>query len=334
MSALAASPASFIDPRTRAPAYGAYAGPLPPIVGSGVGWRDRLARRKRWVYLAVASDDVWAAAAVVRMGYASNAFAFVYDLRDKTMLADETALAPSIAARVADDPHADGEVAAFFFARTRLTMSRRGETIAVEGRIGKIALDVRLDEAVAPPAVSAIAPLASGSSSLEPTLWDATEKRALARVTGSATCAGRRVSLDGARGGYDYTHGLMPRHTRWRWAFALGEAGGAPFAFNVVQGFVGQPECAAFTKDGVHPLAEPRFVFDATEPLRPWRLEGDGIDLAFVPGAMHAQYTNLGVVRSRFVQPVGTFRGTVRVDGRDVRLEGVPGVVEDQDVLW
>lgn len=328
MSALTASPASFIDPRTRAPAYGAYAGPLPPIVGGAVGWRDRLARRKRWVYVAFASGDVWVAAAVVRMGYASNAFAFAYDLRKKTMLADETAIAPSIAARVADDPHAHGDLATFRIARRSIAMVRRGSGIHVEARMGAFALDARIDEDGAPPAVAAIARLEGGA------LWDATEKRALARASGNVTCGGRRISLDGATAGYDYTHGLMPRHTKWRWAFALGEAEGAPFAFNVVQGFVGQAECAAFTKDGVHALAEPRFVFDAAEPLRPWRLEGEGIDLSFEPGAMHAQYTNLAVVRSRFVQPVGTFRGTVRVGGRDLRLADVPGVVEDQDVLW
>ena len=68
--------------------------------------------------------------------------------------------------------------------------------------------------------------------------------------------------------------------------------------------------------------------------MRPWRLTADGIDLTFEPGGLHAQSTNLLVVKSRFVQPVGTFTGTVRVGGRDVRVVGLPGVVEDQDVLW
>ena len=68
--------------------------------------------------------------------------------------------------------------------------------------------------------------------------------------------------------------------------------------------------------------------------MGPWRLVGDGIDLAFRPGGVHAQRTNLLVVKSRFVQPVGVFTGTVRVSGRDVQVESLPGVVEDQDVLW
>jgi len=127
----------------------------------------------------------------------------------------------------------------------------------------------------------------------------------------------------------------LPRHTQWRWAFALGKATtGEPFGFNVVQGFVGEAECAAFLGDEVFPIAEPRFEFDVKDPMKPWRLVGDGIELAFRPGGVHAQNTNLLFVKSRFVQPVGTFSGTVRVAGRDVAVEGLPGVVEDQDVLW
>lgn len=328
MRALATPPVSFVDPRTRAPAFGAYRGPLPPIEGVPLGVRERFARRKRWVYVAFASDEAWVAIAVVRTGYAATAFGFVYDLRDERMLADETAIAPALAARVAHDPHADGDLASFAFGRSRVAMTRRRARVDVTARLGPIAIDASFDESGAPPAVAAIARLDSGS------LWNATEKRALARAEGRVACDGRELSLEGARAGYDYTHGLMPRHTVWRWAFALGEAEGAPIAFNLVSGFVGQAECAAFMGDRVEPLGEPRFVFDAARPLEPWRLEGDGVDLVFQPGAVHAQTTKLVVVRSRFLQPVGAFRGTLRIGGRDVRLEGVPGVVEDQDVHW
>ncbi len=110
--------------------------------------------------------------------------------------------------------------------------------------------------------------------------------------------------------------------------------GGEPIGFNFVEGFVGVAECAAFFGGQVHPLGEPRFDFEPARPERPWTLRADGIDLTFDVGAVHAQNTNLGLVRSRFLQPVGTFRGTIRIGDRHVDLDGVPGVVEDQDVLW
>ena len=154
---------------------------------------------------------------------------------------------------------------------------------------------------------------------------------------GVRAAATARWSLDGGTAGYDYTHGLLPRHTKWRWAFALGKARpGEPFGFNVVQGFVGEAECAAFVSgDDVVPLAEPRFEFDVDAADAPvahsW---ATGSISRSSPAALHAQNTNLVVVKSRFVQPVGTFTGTVRVAGATCASQGLPGVVEDQDVLW
>lgn len=325
---LDAAPPSFLDDRTGSPAYGAYAGPLPAIELGRLGLRDRVARRKRWVYAAVSTEELWISLAIVRTGYAATAFAFAYDLVGKRMLLDDTVLGPTPSARVGDHFHAPGEVARFAMGKTRLLMSRGPSGLDVHVRMRDLALDATLDERAGPPAITAIAPLGDG-------LVDATEKRALLAVKGVARCGSREVSLDGAIGGYDYTHGLLPRHTTWRWAYAMGKTiAGEPFGFNVVQGFVGEPECAAFLGERVLPIAEPRFDFDVRDPMKPWHLRGDGIDLAFAPGGVHAQTTNLVLVKSRFVQPVGTFAGTMRVDGRDVAVSGLPGVVEDQDVLW
>lgn len=325
---LAAAPAAFLDAATGAPAFGAYAGPLPRVDLGSLGLRDRIARRKRWIYAAIATDDIWLSAAVVRTGYAATAFAFVYDLRGRRMLVDRTELGPAPLSRVSDDFHAQGEIASFAMGKTRLTMSRRGTTLDLHVRMRDLEVDAGIDETTGPPAITAIAPLGEG-------LLNATEKRALLSVRGQVRCGHRELALAGGRAGYDYTHGLLARHTKWRWAFALGKTTlGEPFGFNVVQGFVGEPECAAFVGGEVVPIAEPRFELDVNEPLRPWRLSANGIELAFSPGAVHAQSTNLVLVKSRFLQPAGTFTGTMRVGEREVGVAGLPGVVEDQDVLW
>ena len=325
---LAAAPRSFLDPSSGAPAFGAYAGPLPAVDLGKITARDRFTRRKRWVYLAAVTDEMWLSVAFVHTGYAATAFTFVYDLAGKRMLIDRTVLGPAPLARVTDDFHGEGELAHFARGKTRLTMTRANSALDIHVRMQGIEVDAVIDESSGPPAITAIAALGDG-------LIDATEKRLLLGVRGAVRCGRREMKRDGGTAGYDYTHGLLPRHTQWRWAFALGRAeDGQPFGFNVVQGFVGEAECAAFLGSEVVPIAEPRFEFDLEKPMREWRLVGDGIDLAFEPGGLHAQNTNLLVVKSRFVQPVGTFTGTVRVNGRDVRVAGLPGVAEDQDVLW
>lgn len=322
MRLLAPSPARFLDAATGAPAFGAYSGPLPRIELPSLGLRDRIARRKKWFWFAVTTDEVWISCAIVRTGYAASAFAFAFDLREKRMLVDRTVLGPTVAGTIADGPHENGSpIARFKVGRSKIAVIRERE-LRIAAELDGLSFAASIDEASAPPSVAAIAKLAGGDG-----LLDATEKVALAPVRGEAKVGGRAFDLAKGMAGWDYTHGLMPRHTRWNWAFGLGRAtDGAPLAFNVVNGFVGEAECAMFRDGKVEPIAEPRFVIgDDT-----WRLEGEGIDLTFDVGAVHRQHTNLVVVKSRFVQPVGTFRG--KIGG--VEIDGLPGVVEDQDVLW
>jgi hypothetical protein len=328
MRTLSPAPSGFVDPSTGAPRFGSYVGPLPPVE-LGASPMKRALRRKKWWWLAITSPELWISVAVVRMGYATSAFVFAFDLGARRMLVDRTFVSPPRAVEIADDPHVVGAVARFGFGKSSVVLERpERSTLRLRASLEGLDLDVSLDETSAPEAITAIARLG-------PDLASATEKRMFANVRGAAVVAGRRFALDGAFGGYDYTHGMMPRHTRWNWAFGMGRAtDGSPVGFNVVRGFVGEAECAAFDAGGVFPLEEPRFDFDAAKPDQPWRIVGADVDLTFDVGAVHAQYTNLLLVRSRFVQPVGTFRGRLRVGDRDVLVDGLPGVVEDQDVLW
>ncbi len=104
--------------------------------------------------------------------------------------------------------------------------------------------------------------------------------------------------------------------------------------FNLVEGFVGEPECAAWIGDEILPLGEGRFtVGDARSPWRVTTTCG-ALDLLFRPAAIHSEQKNLLVARSHFVQPVGAFEGTLRHRGRELALRAIPGVTEHQDVVW
>jgi hypothetical protein len=106
-------------------------------------------------------------------------------------------------------------------------------------------------------------------------------------------------------------------------------------ALNLVEGFVGEAECAAWVDGEVFPLGEGRFTFDAKNPLREWRVEseGGGVDMRFNPGGAHDEHRNLGVVSSRFLHPIGAYTGKLRAGGRELDVTAL-GVTEDQDVTW
>jgi hypothetical protein len=326
-------PSSVIDPSTGAPRFGSYRGALGQVdlhAVAGNAWQ-RIARRKRWFYFAIATDDVFVARAIVRLGDASNTFAYALDRRSMRMIASHAASGPTFACDVGDRS-GEGAKARFELGRVRARVDRPAGSgrYAIDARFKDFELDAVLDTALAPPSLTAIAPIVGG-------VVNTTEKRTLLTSTGELRVAGQRYALDGGLAGYDYTQGLLARRTAWRWAFLLGKAkSGERVGMNLVQGFVGEPECGVWIDGEVHPLAEGRFDFARDRPLEPWRVStaDGGVELSFVPGGMHADNTNLGIVKSRFVQPAGHYTGKIRAGGRELELERVVGVTEDQEVVW
>lgn len=333
MRTLAPPPASVVNPLTRAPRTGSFCGGLPPVDLTPLAPRllDRILRQKRWIYLAIASDDALVALALVRLGYAANAFAFVYGRAEGRMLAARKALGLPLGVRVTDVPGELSAAGKMPGARIEISSAGAGPSLRVEAELGDLRISSHVDATGAPPAIAAVAALSGGAVV-------ATEKRALLVARGEAWAAGRRVALDGALAGYDYSNGLLPRRTSWRWGFALGRARtGERVGLNLVEGMAGADECALWIDGEIHPLAEGRFSFDRAKPLDPWRVrtEDGAVDLRFTPGGAHEDRTQLGLVRASFLQPAGTYAGTIRApDGRVLELDGVLGVTEDQDVVW
>jgi hypothetical protein len=345
MRTLEAPPSSVLHPLSRALHAGSFRGGLPPVVDLGSievgglplvgGALFRAKHEKRWIYAAIAVGDLFVGAAIIKLGYASSAFVFAFDRASGRMLEDVSLLGPPSFAKV-NGASREGASARFSspLQKGSLTWQHAvgAGAFSLAVRAGTMVIDARFDTSGAPPPIGVIADLGS------PGLVNATEKGALLAVTGEATVGGRRFPLDGGLGGYDYTHGYLARHTAWKWAYLLGRAeSGERVGMNLVQGFVGEPECALWIDGALHPLAEGRFTFDAQSPLSPWRVRtaDDSVDLRFEPGGIHQEHKNLGVITSRFIQPVGCFSGTIAIPGRDpLVLTRALGVVEDQDVLW
>jgi len=259
-------------------------------------------------------------------------FAFALEREGASLRADRSSLAPPLAGGVSDTA-GEGCAASYRLGRTSARIERPfgASDYTLDLHTVDLRVQARIETGSAPPPIAVIAPVPGGG-------LNTTEKRALLRATGEATVCGRRHTLDGALAGSDYTQGYLARHTAWRWAFALGRArSGERVGLNLVEGFVGEAECAVWVDDELFPLAEGRFEFDPERPLSPWgvRTADGGAALRFEPGGMHAERRHFGLVASRFVQPVGLFRGRIAVEGRpELELDGVLGVTEDQDMLW
>lgn len=344
---LPAAPAAVHD--GSALRFGAYEGsfqavdlaPLTPGLG---GRLRRLTQRKRWQWATIATGEVIVSFAIVDAGYASNAFVLVVDRASGRALADRSWIGTPRSVFVNEHP---GSGARSWF-------RARGGSLLVERQPGSSRFEVSIDVigdaagdaaggltlratldagAATPPPVAIVMPMGEGR-------YDCTQKTVLLPATGSLALGGRTIALDGGFGGLDYTHGLLPRNTAWRWGFGLGRAAdGTEVAWNLSGGMStgGVSENAIWVGGALIPVGEARFEFDRRSPVGPWRMvTADGaLDLRFESLGAHREERNLLVLRSHFVQCAGHFTGTLRTpDDRVVEVLSVPGFAEDQDVLW
>jgi hypothetical protein len=157
-------------------------------------------------------------------------------------------------------------------------------------------------------------------------IW--TRKQGGARVSGLVEIDGAPHQFE-ARGMVDESAGYHARHTVWSWSAGVGRTSdGRAVAWNLVA--------------GVHDAAEnsERTVWIEGVPSEMQRVEfaedlssitGPGLDLTFDAWAERKDETNALLLRSRYRQPFGTFKGTLAAG---LELADGYGVTEAHDVHW
>lgn len=329
------------------PHFGTYEGGLPRVDLARLSGRYQLPfhqqvlKHKKWLYSFVATPEVIALQAVVDVGYASNAFCTVVDLRDGAVLVDESFMGPPRPLVTVNDCAGQGLEVAFRVPGASLKASRPAgaERYRWRARLGALrttlALDCELLAAGTAPPLTVVAPV-PGDGRI-----NVTQKWAGLLSFGTLTAKGRRFNLDGGVGGLDSTHGYLARRTAWRWGFGCGRlADGSPLGFNCVEGFNETRddvnENGLWLGGQLYPLGRARFSYNKADVLDPWTLTTtDGaVNLTFKPVAAHREARDLKLVKSWFVQPIGAWEGTFTVEGKSYPVQGLPGVSEDQDILW
>ena len=159
-------------------------------------------------------------------------------------------------------------------------------------------------------------------------IW--TSKRAGVPVRGIVIVGGREHRLEGPHGFVDESAGYHARHTAWKWCAGVGRAAdGRRVGWNLVSG----------VHDGAHASERTVWLDDAPREVGPVDFAhdlsqvsfADGGSLRFTQWAARRERINLLFVRSRYVQPFGTFAG--ELPGGLELAEG-RGVMEDHDVWW
>lgn len=280
---------------------------------------SRHRRLRRWSYAAFAGEDVSAGAAVVDLGYVGAAFAWVLTStglvtwEDRRLLARGVSVG-SVAEGVASWRSRDAEV---------VVQGDGGFRVVLRARERPVRLEVAARDGGCP--ATLVTDTAGGG-------WNVTEKEAGYRVDASLRTHGGDVAVAGL-GWRDRTVGRQDRQTSWMWAAGAGTVAGRRLGLNVSTGM----NAAGPGEDLVWWDGCPQ-ALQVKELLRGedlWRLRGPGWSLRFRSDAVRSADERLGPVRSRYVQPIGTFSGTLPgPSGSTVEVPRLHGVTEEHEARW
>jgi len=253
---------------------------------------------KRWRYVGVFDERVMICAASVQVGPARQTFWGIY-------------------VRAGRAPGGEAIIE-----RTRL-VPRRGALDLAPGRLrirdGEVLVELALDENGG---IEARCP--NG----EAYVW--TRKQAGVRARGTLTLGAQPPLEIDAGAVIDDTEGYHARVTEWWWAAGIGTGpDGTQLAFNLVQGVNDPPtgsERAVWVAGVPHEAAPVSFAANLETIACV-----DGSRLAFAPEAERSRKENLGLVRSDYTAPFGTFEG--RLPG-GIELKHALGVVEHHSARW
>jgi hypothetical protein len=326
------------------PAFGTYRGApervdYGPLLSSrGTARWESLWRRKRWIHLSMWHSDLIVALAIVDVGYAGSGFIYVFDRRERRFLVERNVVVPPQLVSVESAPGEGARARLNMPAmrRTRLSIVREpGQTayrVSADLGPGGLRLHATVETAHCPPPVTALCEVPGG-------FCNTTVKAHLLGVGGEAELGSRHLPLDGALGALDFTDGLMARRTEWRWISASGRAAGHRVGLNLTSGFNAGRENVLWLDGQPQTLGAAQIQMDPHDPMRPWKVSTDcgRIDLRFAPLGHRRAESNLLVVSSKMVSPIGVFAGTIRdLNGEPLAIDAadLTGIGEDHLAVW
>jgi hypothetical protein len=340
------TPRAYVEPELTAPVD--LCGPDGLLNRQAVGWSRHplhrcnlppsLARKKKWNYWAVTSNDLLFSATIADVDRLQLAGAYIFDRRTHRHI-DETVLQP--ANTIAMPETISGDIVVEQPAmRVALTDEGSGTRIRVEaGDFGgtRLEADILVERPEGHETLNVVIPWTDVQ-------FQFTSKQNTLPASGFVQLGDERLELaPPAFGCLDYGRGVWPEHTLWNWGSASGVQGGRTVGLNLGGQWTdgtGMTENGICVDGRLTKISEDlAFEYDRAAMMNPWRVRTtatERIDLLFEPE--FERFSESGSRDSYFTsgrQMFGRYSGRITPDGgRSVEVRELFGWIEEHEARW
>ena len=297
-------------------------------------------KEKRWCYMGIIHPDIIFGCAVVHLGYISSAFAFGFDRQRQKMMNHSLVFPPL--GQVQYDRNPENGICSYKSLRGSLILTHDKNpgpstikaSFSLPGR--SLTADIEIiepDGGIFP--MHFLMPMGNGRPAF-------TTKTAGLKARGKIIVNKKIFDLasENTFAIFDWTNGFYPRQTFWNWACGAGVADdGTQIGLNFSSGVYenGLLENTVWVNGIPMKQGEIIFTYDTENPEHPWQIKSKDnlINLRFNPEGIRRANDNLGIIKSTFMQPCGSFEGSIKTcDNLCLHLSSVGGVVEEHFAKW
>ncbi|MBF6600542.1 MAG: DUF2804 domain-containing protein [Dehalococcoidia bacterium] len=315
---------------------------------AAIGWSRRplhrcnlpasLARKKKWNYWAVTSEDVLFSATIADIDRLQLAGAYLFERGSRRHIDKSVVRAPGTIAM--PETIAGDMVIEHHEMRVMLTDDGAGTRLRVSAAdFGGLALDadVVVERPPGHETLNVVIPWSERQ-------FQFTSKQNTLPASGFVRLGGERFELGrGAFGCLDYGRGVWPGHTVWNWGAASGVQDGRTLGLNLGGRWTdgtGMTENGLCVDGRLTKISEDLdFTYDRNAMMRQWRVRttvSDRIDLRFEPE--FERVAGSGRRDSWFTsahQMFGCYSGrVVPGDGDPIELRDLFGWIEEHEAVW
>jgi hypothetical protein len=334
------------EPELTAPV--ALCGPDGRLNRQAVGWSRHplhtcnlpptLARKKKWNYWAVTSDDLLFSATIADVDRLQLGGAYLFHRRTQRHI-DKTVIRP--AGTIVMPETVSGDIVIEHpEMRVALTDEGSGTRIRVAaGDFGGMRLeaDVLVERPDGHETLNVVIPWSDEQ-------FQFTSKQNTLPASGFVQIDGERFELAApAFGILDYGRGVWPEHTVWNWGAASGVQSGRTVGLNLGGQWTdgtGMTENGLCVDGRLTKISEDLiFEYDRAVMMKPWRVRTavtDRIDLRFEPEFERASESgNRDTFYTSAHQMFGRYAGRITPDGgAPIELRDMFGWVEEHEARW
>jgi hypothetical protein len=304
--------------------FGLYEGPIADTTTPAWDFNSKFAPRRRterkaWIYLGVFSRDFYAGIAIADAGYIASAFSYIYIPAEKFFVEDKITLPlgfnSDFNATMNDS---------WRLGRYEILPSSERVVVNIRGKFDFTAV-FRLTGK----GLSTIAPAGKRP-------FNFTYKEMGLSCEGEFIYGNRRQKFSGEFGMLDYTKGYPARRTEWNWLSMIGKTeSGKSLSVNLVDKFNDGIENALWLDNKAISLSSAHFHYIRPAEKSIWRVltRDNAFEARFRPFGARSEDLNLGLFKSKFVQPYGVFDGQIKIGGESEKFTGY-GVTEDHLAVW